>query len=135
MEGVNPPFDRQFGIAEQTLLRVEHGVGFGDSVPHTGLRAASIVQPRAQCLHALHHSPDPAFTTVADDLINISRFVLREWPSNNGKTYLFPSHFYSVGHVFQNTGQVTHCTCHRVQIIRPAEVMEHPTLIFHSLTR
>ena len=87
VEGVNTPFDRQCGIAEQSILRVEHGVGFGDSVPHTGLRSTSIVQPRAQCLHALHHSPGPASTTLADDLNNISRFVLREWPSNNGKTF------------------------------------------------
>ena len=92
VEGVNTPFDRQFGIAEQSNPRVEHGVCFGDPVPHTGLRAASIVQPRAQCLHALHRSPDPAFTTVADYLNNISRFVLREWPVNYGKTLLFTSH-------------------------------------------
>ena len=31
VEGVNTFFDWQFGIAEQSLLRVEHGVGFGDS--------------------------------------------------------------------------------------------------------
>ena len=96
VEGVNMPFDWQFGIAEQSLLRIEHGVGFGDSVPHTGLQRASIVQPRTQCLRALHHSPDPASTIVADDLNNISRFVLREWPSNNGKTFLFPSHAQNV---------------------------------------
>ena len=37
VEGVNTPFRWQFGIAEQSLLRVEHGVGFGDPVPHAGL--------------------------------------------------------------------------------------------------
>ena len=84
---VNTPFHQQFGITEQSLLRVDHGVGFGDSVPQTGLRATSIVQPRAQCLHALRHSPNPESTTVADDLNNICRFVLREWSSNNGKTF------------------------------------------------
>ena len=123
VEGENAPFDRQLGITERSLLRVEHGVGFGDPVPHAGLRAASIVQPRAQCLHALHHSPDPAFATVADDLNIISRFVLRERSSNNGKTFLYLSHsqtFNSVGHASQNSGQANHCTSHRVQTIRPA---------------
>ena len=36
VEGANTPFDRQFGITEQSLLRVKHGVGFGDSVLHAG---------------------------------------------------------------------------------------------------
>ena len=49
-------------------------------------------------------------------------FVLRERSSNNGKTSLSIScqAFNSIGHVFQNTGQVILCTFRRVQIIRPA---------------
>ena len=138
IEGVNTPLDRQFGIAEQSLLRVKHGVCFGDPVPHTGFRASPIVQPRSQCLHTFHHTPNPTYATIADNLNSTTRFVFRERPSNNGKTFLFLSHaqtFNSVGHVFQNTGQVINCTCHRVQIIRSAQVMEHPTLVFHSITR
>ena len=99
VEGVKTPFDRQFGITEQSFLCVEHGVGFGNSLPHAGTRAASIFQPRAQCLQALHHSPDPVFATVADDLNNISRFVLRERPSNNDKTFFFPSHYQAINNV------------------------------------
>ena len=50
----------------------------------------------------LHHWPDPAFTTVADDLYNIARFALRERPSNDGNTLFFPSHaqaFNRIGHM------------------------------------
>ena len=107
-------------------------------MPHAGFRTSPIVQPRSQCLHAFHHSPNPAYATVADNLNNIARFVLRERPSNNGKTLFFPSHaqaFNRIGHVFQNACQVVHCTCHRVQIIRPAKMMEHLTLVLHSFTR
>ena len=133
VEGVNTPLDRQFGIAEQGLLRVKHGVCFGDPVPHAGLRATTIVQPRAQCLQALHHSPDPAFAAAADDLNNISRFVLCKGASDNVETFLIPSHaqtFNGVGHVFENTSQVIHCTSHCVQVIRPAQVMENRPSFF-----
>ena len=135
-EGVHTPLDRQFGIAEQGLHRIKHGVRFGDSVPHAGLRAPTIVQPRAQCLHAFHHTPDPTSSTVADYLKNITRFALCEWSSNNGEAFLFPLHaqsFTGVRHVFQNTSQVIHCTSHCVQIARPAQVIQHPTLVFHGL--
>ena len=87
VEGVNTPFYLQFGITEQSLLREEHGVGFGDPVPHAALRAATIVQPRTLCLHAFHHSPDPACATVADDLNNISRLVLCAWSCNNDEAF------------------------------------------------
>ena len=138
VEGINTPFHWQFGITEHSLLRVKHGVCFGDPVPSAGLREATSVQPRAQCLHAFHHSPNPAYAIVADNLNNIARFVLRERPSNDGKTLVFPSHaqaFSRVGHVFQNTGVVIQCTCHRVQILSPTQMMEHPTLVFHSVTK
>ena len=106
VEGVDTPFHRQFGITEQSLLRVKHRVRFGDSVPHAGLRAATIVQPRAQCLHVFHHTPELTSSTVGDELNNISRFVLCEWSSNNGEAFLFPSHaqtFNGVRHVLQTT--------------------------------
>ena len=80
VEGVNTPLDRQFGIAEHSLLHVEHGVGFGDSVPHW---PPNSLDCPATCLHALHHSPDPAYATIADDLHIISRFVLRERQSTD----------------------------------------------------
>ena len=50
----------------------------------------------------------------------------------------FPQHaqtFNGVGHVFQNTSQVIHCTSHCEQFMRPTQVTEQPTLVFHGLTR
>ena len=123
VEGFNTLFHRQFGITEQSLLRLKHGVCFGDPVPHAGFWTTTIVQSCSQCLHAFHNSPNPAYAIVADNLNNIAGFLLRQWPSNNSKTLFFPSHaqaFNRIGHVFQNACQVVQCTWHRVQIIRPA---------------
>ena len=92
VEGLNTLLHWQFGIAEQGLLRVKHGVCFGDPVPHTGFRTSPIVQPRSQCLHTFHHTPNPTYATTTDNFNSITRFVFRERPSNNGRTLFFPSH-------------------------------------------
>ena len=59
-------------------------------------------------------------------------------PATVVRLFAFTSHaqtFNRIGHVFQNACQVIHSIRHRVQIIRPAQMMEHLTLFFRSITR
>ena len=138
VEGANTLFDRQLGIAEQSLLRVEDGVGFGDSVPHTGLRETSIVQTLAQCLHALHHSPSPTSTTVDDDLNNISGFVLRNGPATMVRLFSFhlmPKR--SIALVLSSRIRVSDSLYLPSRTNHPPSTNDGapPTLILHSVTR
>ena len=134
LEGINTPLHWQFGITEQSLLRVKHGVCLGDSVPE---------QPRLSS-----HVPSASMpsTTRQNQRMPLLLIISTTSPglySVNGLATvlrLFSFHFMpkrSIALVMSSrmACQVVHCTSHRVQIISPAKMLEHLTLVFQRVTR
>ena len=93
VESINALADRDLGVTEQGLLRVEHGVSLRDPVPHAHFRTSSIVQPCGKRLHVLCHMPNVLFAAFAHNFHCLSWFVLVLGPATIFK--LFSFHFMS----------------------------------------
>ena len=74
-ECIDALLDRDLGIAEQGLLRKEHGVRLRDPVPQTCFTTSTIVEPCAERLHPIHHVPNISFASFTHDFNCLPWFV------------------------------------------------------------
>ena len=123
--------DWNLGITEEGLFREENRVALGNPVPHTCFRATSAVQPCAKRFHTLCHMPSIFSASFAHDFDGLFWFVIGVGSSNNFQAFLLPSHvqvLHSIGHVRQDPNKMFNRTRHCIQVICPAQMMEHQSV-------
>ena len=119
------------GLQKRAFFAKNKRVALRNPVPHTCFRATSAVQPCAKHFHTLFHVPSIFSASFAHDFDGLSWFVLSVGSSNNFQAFLLPSHvqvLHSIGHVRQDPKKMVNRTRHCIQVICPAQMMEHQSV-------